>query len=340
MAYKDVLKDIATCAALGVPGRTPVFGIGLHFNIRMAGITHRQYTNDIDAMVRCEAEAVEKFDYDWSLPFPDDFIEIEPLGVITKGQENIPRAAVGYLEASRRTISKLKLPDPSKDGRIPAFLEALKRIKAQLGDHVCLTGHVAAPFTAATLVFGVENTLMLLYNDPGLLHEATAFLTELEILWATAQIRAGADAIWVGDCCASSSFISGDHFSEYAAKPAASVIEQIRKHNAFSFYHAGDKNLSHLKLMADLGASAVNVAEGIDLSRVREVAKVCLMGNMDPIKILWNGTAQDVAAQTRKIISSAGRGGFIFNTGEGIVRQTPEENVRAMIRTVRASRLY
>jgi uroporphyrinogen decarboxylase len=338
VAYDSVLKDIASCAGLGVPERIPVFGIGLHFNIRMAGITHRQYTNDIDAMVRCEIQAIKQFDYDWSLPFPDDFIEIEPLGVITKDEENIPRAAVGYMEPSRQTISKLKLPDPSKDGRIPAFLQALKRIKAQLGNRVCLTGHVAAPFTATTLVFGVENTLMLLYNDPGLLREATAFLAELEILWATAQIQAGADAIWVGDCCASSSFISSDHFSEFAATPAISVIQQIKKRGAFSFYHAGEKKLSHLKLMADLGASAVNVAEGIDLSRVREVAKVCLMGNMDPINILWNGTAEDVAAETRKIISSAGRGRFIFNTGEGIVRQTPEQNVRAMTRAVRNSR--
>ncbi len=60
------------------------------------------------------------------------------------------------------------------------------------------------------------------------------------------------------------------------------------------------------------------------------------MSNIDPINILLHGTPDEVAIHTRKIKEGVSfKGGHIFNTGEGIPRDTPEENVYAMIRVIK-----
>ncbi|HBR19432.1 MAG: hypothetical protein A2Y13_04410 [Planctomycetes bacterium GWC2_45_44] len=338
MAYKEVIEDIRTCVNLGIPKRIPVFGIGIPFNIKMAGVTHRQYTNDIDVMVKTEVGSVRKYDYDWATPFSDDFIEIEPLGVETTDDENVPIAGSKYLLPTWETVKKLKIPDCRKDGRMSKLLEVQSKIKKILGDTVCQIGHVASPFSAASLIFGVEETLMLIHSDPDLLKKTIEFCIELESQWGKAQIEAGADAIWLGDCVASSSFISPQQYTEFAADAASKVCKALKKENGFVFYHSNEHSLEHLKIQADLSFSTINIGEDIDIAKVKEAIgkKVCIMGNIDPIKILWQGKPEDVERETRRIIDTAGKsGGFIFNSGEGIVAETPEINLKTMIQTVK-----
>lgn len=341
MAYEGVLDDIRTCVNLGIPKRIPVFGIGMPFNIKMAGITHNQYTNDINVMVKTEVDSIRKYDYDWAIPFSDDFLEIEPLGLITKQEENIPVAASTYLAASYKTLKTLELPNCTKSGRMPGLLEVQRKIKNILADTICLTGHVAAPFTAVSLLFGTAETLILIHSDKDLLKEAINFCTELEIQWAQAQLKAGTDAIWLGDCVAGSSFISPQQFAEFAAEPAKKVSQAIKSKGGLVFYHSCENSIEHLKLAAELEFSAINIGEDIDIAEVKKQIgdKVCIMGNIDPIEVLWQGSPKDVEKETIRIIEAAGKkGGFIFNSAEGIVAETPEENLKTMIHSIRKLR--
>ena len=343
MAYEGILKDIRICVDLGIPERIPMFGIAMPFNIKMAGITHSQYTNDIDLMTKTEVDSVLKYDYDWAIPFSDDFLEIEPLGVVTKQQENIPIAAVKYLDVCHKTVKNLRLPDFTKTGRMQSLLEVQRNIKTILKDKICLTGHIAAPFTAVSLLFGTAETLMLIHNDKQLLNEMIGFCTELEIGWAQAQLDAGADAIWLGDCVASSSFISPGQFEEFAAEPAKKICESIKRKGGFVFYHSSENSIQHLKLAAQLGFSAINIGEVVDIAEVKKQIgdKVCVMGNINPIEVLWQGSSKDVEKETKRIIDAAGKnGGFIFNSAEGIVMETPEENIKTMINTVKSLGKY
>ena len=59
------------------------------------------------------------------------------------------------------------------------------------------------------------------------------------------------------------------------------------------------------------------------------------MGNLDPIRILREGSPSDVKEATKKVVQGGKGGGYIFCTGEGITHDTPEENVRAMALSVR-----
>src|SRR5262249_4106165 len=61
-----------------------------------------------------------------------------------------------------------------------------------------------------------------------------------------------------------------------------------------------------------------------------------LFGNADPSSVLARGTAAEVSAKTRELVSIWKPGGrFILNAGCAIPASTPPENLRALINATR-----
>ncbi|MBN1444795.1 MAG: uroporphyrinogen decarboxylase family protein [Candidatus Omnitrophica bacterium] len=339
MAYRGVLEDVQTAVSLGISKRVPVFAISEEFDVKAAGLTHREYTFSPDKMAACRIEAVRKFDYDWSCGWPDDYLEFEPLGVkLTSTSENSPLAPCEQPLPDREMLRRMKIPNFHKDARLPAFLQVLQKLKKEFGETLCITGRVAAPFTAVTLLYGIEKSILLMMDDPGLFMETAEFLAGLEAEWAKAQIDAGANAIWVGDCVAGAAFISPRDYLKFALPGAASLNGKIRKHDAFSFYHAGENSMDRLALMVDTMPDVLSVGGKIDLASAKKVigGKVCIMGNMRGIEVLQRGDTETVRRETVKIMEAGKQGGgYIFNSEEGIPYETPEENMRMMIQTAK-----
>lgn len=337
MAYPGVVDDLHTCARRGVPSRVPVFALGEEFDVEMFGVDYREYIRSPELMVQCQLNAVERFDYDWILLHPDDYIELEPLGIETIADERMPPAAIRTLPATRETLRHLRLPDPSSEGRMPAHLEALAGIKERYGDELVVAGRVAAPFSAVALLYGISDGLMLIYDDPDLLRHTAEFFVELMTMWGIAQLDAGADAIWLGDCVAASGFLSPQQHADFALEPAARVSDNLRAHGGVVIYHGGEISREHLELQAP-HFQIINLGEGCDLAEMKAAIgdRVCLSGNADPIALMNCRDLAEVEAETRRIVE-AGKpgGGYIFNTGEGIPRQTDPAVVETMVRTAK-----
>ena len=62
-------------------------------------------------------------------------------------------------------------------------------------------------------------------------------------------------------------------------------------------------------------------------------SKVFFQGNLDPMRLLVGGDSMVKAIET--ILKDMKNKNFIFNLGHGILPQTPIENVRLLIKTVR-----
>ncbi len=209
MAYQGVMDDLRDCVALRKPRRTPVFTLSEEFDVKWHGkYTYDEVIGSADKLFEVWSAAVREFDYDWAWLQMDDCIEFEALGVGCIGEGNILRATHDFLPATRETLKSLKMPDPSRDGRMPAKLEALRRLKAEFGDTVCVVGSNAGPYSSAGLMYGLEKPMLMMFDDPGLLRETMEFFVELQSRWAVAQIKAGADAIWLGDANTFSSMLS------------------------------------------------------------------------------------------------------------------------------------
>lgn len=335
MAYKGVIDDVRKCIKLQKPSRVPVFALSEEFDVRTAGKLYSNYNSNSKVMAQCQINAIKRFDYDWAWLQVDDCIEFEVLGVGVKGEGNILPATCEYLPATYEPLNHLNMPNPKKDGRMPVLLDAIKRIKDEFGDTVCVTGRTAAPFSSVTLLYGMTETLMLLYDNPALVKDTVKFFTDLQIMWGCAQIEAGADALWFGDCNASGHLISVEDYMEFAFEGVKKCVQAYDSVGGFSFYHASEHKPEHMKVQANTGISAISVGPGVDMQAVKEAvgARVCIMGNVDPIRVLLQSNPEDVYTESKRIMEIGKQnGGYLFNSGEMIPRDVPEENMKAFIR--------
>lgn len=337
MAYSNVLQDIRACIELRPPSRRPVLGLGLEFDMMWNGLTYHQNRTDVDAAVGGILRAVGHFDYDWAVIFPDDYIEFEPLGLKMRDDPDLPAMVDSYLPMVPETLRRFRLPNPARDLRLPIHLEMIRRVRAAVGNTACVTGRIAAPFSALGLIYGIEELMVHLLDEPALVRDNLKFFIDHQIAFGKAQMEAGAHALWMGDCVASSKFVSASSYTELVAGAAAAVASELVKAGAIIIYHTNEKSLSHLKLQAELPVSAVNVGEDVDIVGMRAGLgkNRCLTGNFSPF-LLRDGTPEQVALETERMIrENRSNHGYLFNTGEGIMANSPPRNVEAMMRTAK-----
>ncbi|OGD18427.1 MAG: hypothetical protein A2W03_06885 [Candidatus Aminicenantes bacterium RBG_16_63_16] len=338
MAYPGVVNDVRACFELRPPGRLPVLALGLELDMRVAGVNHEEQRTDVDKAVGGIINAVRRFNYDWGMVFPDDYIEFEPLGLKMRHPPDGPAMAAEYLPLTRGTLRNFRVPDACREMRLPIHLEMIRRLKEAFGDAVCVAGRIAAPFSAPGLVYGIDKWLVAMLDEPDLVRDNIAFFVEHQIVFGRAQIEAGADLLWLGDCVAGSYCIGPDHYAQFAFEPAARVIEAMNAAGGLVIYHSAERSLPHLKHQAQLPLCAVNVGEGPRIAAIRQSLGVrkCLTGNFDP-KFLRDAAPAQVAAATEVMIRENLPGGdYLFNTGEGIMSTTPAENVDAMMHTAKS----
>jgi uroporphyrinogen decarboxylase len=80
-----------------------------------------------------------------------------------------------------------------------------------------------------------------------------------------------------------------------------------------------------------------------DLGELKKLygRKIVLKGNLHTTDVMLRGSADDVAAASRAAIDAAAAGGrFILSTGDQCGRDTPDENLRAMVETARTYGRY
>jgi len=69
--------------------------------------------------------------------------------------------------------------------------------------------------------------------------------------------------------------------------------------------------------------------------------RIVLKGNLHTTDVMLNGSVDDVIAASKKAIDDAAQGGrFILSTGDQCGRDTPDENLRAMVTTARGYGKY
>src|SRR5512137_1269693 len=142
------IENIRACVDLQVPERLPVFALSQEFDARYAGLTYSQYIQDAETVVWSQLNVIDKFGWDWSWLHLDDTLEFEPLGVGVAAGENIVPATADYLPFTRKQLSALKVPNPKTSARMPLLLDAIAGLREARGDQTCITGRVAAPFSA------------------------------------------------------------------------------------------------------------------------------------------------------------------------------------------------
>jgi uroporphyrinogen decarboxylase len=332
-----LLDDIRAVADLRVPERQPVFCLSQEFDAKYAGLTYRDYIASPEQVVAVQLEVMDAFGWDWAWLHLDDTLEFQALGVgVAEGGENVVPCTADYRDFDRETLASMRVPDP-RSARMPLLLDAASGLRSAVGDTKCITGRVAAPFSAVTLIFGMQPSMLMMIDDPQLFADALKFAEEQAISWGLAQIEAGCHAIWLGDCNASLHLISPEHYRRWALEPCRRVTEAFQAAGAFVFLHNSEERLAGLRLQAETHPDVLSVGPGLEISLAIEAlrGRQAIMGNVDPIAMLTDSSASEVAAEAGRQVRLMAGGGCILNSGECVPREARRENMHAMADTAR-----
>jgi uroporphyrinogen decarboxylase len=216
--------------------------------------------------------------------------------------------------------------------------ETVRETRAGLPADIPLIGFSGAPFTLAS--YAIEggasrnylHTKTLMRRDEGAWKEIMQRLARSIVLYLNAQISAGAQCVQVFDSWAGC--LGTDDYRRYVLPYVCDVISGITPGVPVISFATGNPALLPCLAAARPNVVGVDWRIPLDLAWQRLGYECGVQGNLDPSVLLADPL--EVRRQTRMILDQAGgRPGHIFNLGQGVLPQTPVDNVLALIDEVR-----
>ena len=216
-------------------------------------------------------------------------------------------------------LSRLRIPDPEKDGRMPVFLEAGRRIAAALGEETVVRGALSAPFSLAAELVGAEPLLLALVDDPGWTIRLLDRTAEIAKAYGRAFRERGLGVI-LFDSHAAPPLVSPRLYEEIILPATASVVSYFRHGLGLPLvpYIMGGDTGRVLDLILATGTNNILCDFKADLaSFVSRLSgkPVLVRANIDP-RFLLAASADEIRARTREVLSVGRRHpGFLLGTG-------------------------
>ncbi len=227
---------------------------------------------------------------------------------------------------------ELTLPADFFDrGRVPVVLRAIETLRRRYDAEIPIVTSIVGPWSLASKLFGFESFLVWTLEQPEWVHRIMAALTPLAIRYARAQVDAGADAVIMGEAGSSGDLISARTYRDFIAPYHRELCPAIP---APTILHICGKSTGHTKYIADTGATAYNFDEGVD-ARVAHMnldGKVALTGYVPTVKVLLNGTPEDVYRSATECLNA---GVHLLTPGCALAPHTPLVNIAAMVEAMR-----
>jgi uroporphyrinogen decarboxylase len=237
---------------------------------------------------------------------------------------------------TREEVDKLNFSDVSALSYVTA---AIKIVKDQLNGEIPLIGFAGAPWTIFSyMVEGAGSKTFsqarkVLYNDPKLAHLLLDKITTFTISYLKAQIAAGADLVQIFDSWAG--ILPPDHYSEFSLKYISRICDAIEEVPVTVFAKGAFFARNE---MASLNCQVVGLDWNMGIQESRELIGInkTLQGNLDPCALY--GSKKEIVKATEKMLKEFGPHRHIANLGHGVYPDTPQENVKCFIDTVKAFR--
>jgi uroporphyrinogen decarboxylase len=230
---------------------------------------------------------------------------------------------------------------------IAPILETVSSVRTALTEEgftdCALIGFAGAPFTVACYMIegggsrDFAATRTMAYSQPDLFERLIALLVDATVIYLSAQIEAGAEAVMLFDTWAG--ILPPLQFQRYVIEPAQAIVARLRERFP-SVPLIGFPRLAGTMIgeyATGTGIDGIGIDTSTELATAAQLipSRVTMQGNLDPLALVAGGSALDQEAA--RILRTMKVRPFVFNLGHGIVPQTRPEHVAALVEQVRAA---
>jgi len=278
-------------------------------------------------------QPIHRFDLDAAIIFADILLPIEPMGMhldFIKGEG----PTIFNPLRDKKEVEALKPVDPESDLRF--VMEAIRTVKPAL--NIPLIGFAGAPFTLASYMIegghsrNYIKTKQMMYGAPDVWNMLMTKLTTVLEDYLVAQAAAGADALQIFDSWVGA--LSASDYRQYVLSHMKMLFKNLKKCGV-PVIHFGTGTATLLKMQREAGGDVIGLDWRIPLNEGWHIVghDIAVQGNLDPVLLFAPPT--EIKKQVSEILVLAeNRPGHIFNLGHGILPETPENNVEAVIEWV------
>lgn len=237
-------------------------------------------------------------------------------------------------------IDGLDVINPYKDGRLPILLNAMELTLEAVDDEANVSAGIAGPMSVAASIIGTERLMKDIRRNPEGVWKVLDLSVQSNLAYVEVVHREFGIPIGIGDPVASMSLMSKATFHKYALPFLSELVDGIiRITGKKPSLHICGKTKAIWEYLPLLNISSFSVDNVEDLSELREAIgdRLMIIGNIKPVETLYQGTKEEVIAESKRCIDIAidSPNGYALAPGCQIPVGTNPENIIAMLDTAR-----
>jgi len=309
--------------------RIPNLNILMFFAAKEIGVPYSEYCQDYRKLVHGNIACMKKYGIDAVSAISDPMRECADMGMEVEFPfDGVPHEKELFLK-EKSDILKLKPVAPANGRRMTDRVQAVDLFKKEAGNEFPIIGWVEGCFAMAADLRGVNGFLMDLYEDTDFVVDLLEICLEQAILFARAQIEAGADIIGVGDAIAS---VAGPlAYNDLALQYEVRLLDAIQKAGGKTKLHICGNTSPFLESLPAQHCDILDIDWMVPMDKAAELfgAITCINGNYDPVAVLLQGSVQDVKDAVKSCMLA---GGMKHTSAAGceVPKHTPPENLMAV----------
>src|SRR5438876_8101766 len=305
--------------------RVPVYPIVASFAGTLDGLSIEEYCTNVGKAIPAMMRYYERYEPDVVLAYNDLAKEAEAFGCRVKYSDYVvPSIDQHVLQDDKGALARLEVPDPFRQGRLPAFLEQCEALSAQKFPSA-LGAVLVGPWTIAMLMRNPELMCLDTLEDPEFVHELMRFATEFAKRMGDAVLTTKIGLSY-SDPTASCSLVGPDTYREFIKPYHKELVDYFKAKKVGTTVHiCGTTHQIHEDLV-DVGFVAITIdldqqsdpklyVDQLDrLITLGNQKNVVAIGNVD-VTIFERATKAQIEAEVRRCIDTAGtRSRFVLST--------------------------
>jgi len=256
-------------------------------------------------MADCIISAYRRFGYDGVQLSLGVAGEAQAMGAPTAFPEDGLPVVVGQLLEKESDLARLQIPDASA-GRLGLFVEAVERVHEAIGDEAWIVATIRGPLLMASQVRGVEDLLVDTLRRPEWVSKLLEFTTEVGVAFGKELVRAGANAIAIGEATCSPDFISPQTYTTLVWSHHCRLVSGLHEAGCrTTVMHICGGAMPIVSAVAETGTDVMDIDSVVDPVAARQAAgdELMLRGNIDPVDVLLYGSPEETREKTKALLN-------------------------------------
>lgn len=315
--------------------RIPNMSIVMMFAAKELGVTYSQCCCDHRLLAEAAIMCHERYGIDMVCAISDSLREAEGFGTqVVFPEEGVPYAAQMRLK-ELSDIDDLRVIDPSQSRRMTDTVEAVRLMRDRVGNDVPVVGWIEGAMAECCDLMNMQEVFINLLDEPEAMECLIDICMQQGILFAKAQVEAGAHIMGIGD--AATSLLGPTLYEEFVLPYQQKMIRAIHDMGVPVKLHICGNISPVMHLIAQTGADIVDCDFMVDMERTADILPegTCICGNFNPVEIMLQGTPEQVKDAVRGCKRLSSRNNNIIAPGCEVPKDTPRENMLALLEALK-----